>query len=211
MIKLQGSSVVFVWFLILYGTQCTQYGLYVHCVVLWYVLTVTFGTYRNNHFFINPFLNRLASINFLSFHLEHPQHDNVIVVVYAKLVEDRVPVSRAWTRMLCAAHVEAAEEHKTAVLRVLRVLQRLAWIRCAVDPTAKHAVRCKLEGRPPARLDVGDGLIGRAMEEERVSLRPVRAQRVAVEARPRIEPLESSLVFDLYRRHDVQYGPRAPS
>ena len=105
----------------------------------------------------------------------------MLVVVYAKLVKDRVPVSRARTRMLGAAHVEATEEHKPAVLRVLRVLQRLAWIRCAVDPTAKHAIRCKLEGRPAARLDVGDGVFGRAMEEERVAAEKAEAARLELE------------------------------
>merc|ERR1711871_1054573 len=82
-----------------------------------------------------------------------------------------------------ARQIETANKHEHSVLLLSAILLTLAWISCAVQPSPKHAVTCKLQ-RQPFRLDVRNSCFVRPMEQERVPFRLAGFVCVEMKRRP---------------------------
>ena len=126
----------------------------------------------------------------------------MLLIVDAELVKDRVAVLGLGPGVLRLLEVEAAQEHKSPIGRVLTVLEALAWVGCTVQAAAEHAVRREAD-LEPIGLDVHSRHLRAAVKEERVA-RLVRLHRVQMQVLRGCKVRQRRVVDDLDRRRDVQ-------
>lgn len=126
----------------------------------------------------------------------------MLLIVDAELVKDRVAVLGLRPGVLRLLEVEAAQEHESAIGRVLTVLEALAWVGCTVQAAAEHAVRREAD-LEPIGLDVHSRHLRAAVKEERVACL-VRLHRVQMQVLRGCKVRQRRVVDDLDRRRDVQ-------
>jgi len=99
----------------------------------------------------------------------------MLLIVDAELVKDRVAVLGLRPGVLRLLEVEAAQEHESAIGRVLTVLEALARVGCTVQAAAEHAVRREADLEPIGLWEERGAVVSARMLRVRAHERATRA------------------------------------